>query len=151
VRLRLTSVLCALAAASGATGCVRDDGPELAPACREGSASVLTALRDAPGEVTLDGAPLSDCLHEARDGGDLSEVGVGFLDAAATLAPRAMRDPEGPEALRLGYLVGAARRGVPQEQGPASELVRRLETEAGQVGPASRALRRGEREGRRSG
>jgi hypothetical protein len=151
VRLRLTTVLCALAAASGATGCIRDEGPQLAPACREGSASVMTALRDAPGPVTLDGAPLSHCLRDAREGGDLSEVGVGFLDAAATLAPRAVRDPEGPEAVRLGYLVGAARRGVPEPQGPGSELVRRLESEARQVGPRSRALRRGEREGRRSG
>jgi hypothetical protein len=145
------SVLCALAVASGAAGCIRDEGPQLAPACREGKASVMTALRDAPRQVTLDGAPLSVCLRDAREGGDLSEVGVGFLDAAAALAPQAAEDPEGPEALRLGYLTGAARRGVPEDQGPASELVRRLEAEAGLVPAGSRALKRGERAGRRSG
>ena len=148
-RWSIALLVCLIASALSACG---GAGREpLSPACREGSASVRTALRDAPRTVTLDGEPLSGCLRSARDGGDLSEVGMGFLDAAAQLAPAAVKAPEGPEALQLGYLVGAARRGVPGEQGPSAELVRRLTNEATQVDTSSAAYRRGLRAGSRTG
>ena len=58
----------------------------------------------------------------------------------------------GPAALRLGYLVGAAERGIggPGAPGTSTEIVRRLELELDAVGP-SRALERGLSAGRASG
>jgi hypothetical protein len=148
VRLRALSVLCACAALAG---CAGRGGHDVAPACRTGSTAVLSALRAAPGKVTLDGTPLSSCVREATGGGELSDIGTGYLDAAAQLARAAARRPEGKEALRLGYLVGAVHRGASAQMGPASELVRRLDSEATRVDPRSAAFRRGRRAGRLSG
>lgn len=136
---------------AGAGGCGREEPAALNPACRDGSDAVLRALRRAPSQASLGGAPLSSCLRDAGDGGDLRDVGVGYLDAAAVLATAAEKDGEGPEALRLGYLVGAAHRGASGDQGPASELVRRLDNEATRMDQRSAAFARGERAGRRGG
>jgi hypothetical protein len=140
VRLRALSVLCACVALAGCNG---RGGHKVAPACRTGSTAVLSALRAAPGKVTLDGTPLSACVREATGSGELNDVGLGFLDAAVQLARRAERHPESTEALRLGYLVGAVHRGASADMGPASELVRRLDSEATQVDARSPAFRRG--------
>lgn len=145
------SVLCATALILGAVGCGREQPAALNPACREGSDTVLRALRRAPAPVTLDGTPLSSCLRDAAKGGDLRDVGIGYLDAASALATSAEKDDEGLEALRLGYLVGAAHRGASREQGPASEMVRRLDSEASRADEGSAAFMRGERAGRRGG
>jgi hypothetical protein len=148
VRLRALSVLGVCAALAG---CAGRGGHEVAPACRTGSAAVLTALRAAPGEVTLDGTRLSSCVREATGGGELSDIGLGYLDAASRLAGAAQRRPEGPEALRLGYLVGAVHRGASADMGPASELVRRLDSEATRADSRSAAFRRGRRAGSAGG
>jgi hypothetical protein len=144
VRLRALSVLCACVALAGCEG---RGGHDVAPACRTGSADVLTALRAAPGRVTLEGTPLSACVREATGGGELNDVGLGYLDAATRLARTAEREPEGPAALRLGYLVGAVHRGASADMGPASELVRRLDSEAARADPRAAAFRRGRRAG----
>ena len=39
---------------------------------------------------------------------------------------RARRRPDGPEATRLGYLVGAMRRGASATQGIHDEMIRRV-------------------------
>ena len=149
--LSALSVLCATALLLGLLGCGREEPAVLSPACREGSGPVLRALRQAPSPVSLDGTPLSSCLRDTGDGGDLRNVGIGYLDAASTLATAAEKDPRGREALRLGYLIGAAHRGASSDQGPASEMVRRLDNEATQADKGSAAFRRGERAGRRGG
>ena len=111
---------------------------------------MLTALRAAPGEVRLDGdTPLSECLANAEDGGELTDVGTGYVAAAQRLADRAEREPGGPAAEQLGYLVGAVRRGSLPDQGLAYELVRRIEREAARADRRSAAFRRGLRAGRR--
>jgi hypothetical protein len=148
VRLRALSVLCACAALAG---CAGRGGHDVAPACRTGSAAVLSALRAAPAKVTLDGTPLSSCVREATGGGELSDIGLGYLDAAVRLARAAERRPEGEQALRLGYLVGAVHRGASADMGPASELVRRLDSEAARADPRSVAFRRGRRAGSTGG
>jgi hypothetical protein len=148
VRLGALSVLCACAALAGCEG---RGGHDVAPACRTGSAAVLTALRAAPGRVTLEGTSLSACVREATGGGELNDIGLGYLDAASQLAHAAERRPEGPEALRLGYLVGAVHRGASADMGPASELVRRLDSEAAPADPRSAAFRRGRRAGTTAG
>jgi hypothetical protein len=112
---------------------------------------LLRALRAAPSPVSLGGTRLSSCLRDASDGGELQAVGQGYLDAASALARVAEKSPEGPEAMQLGYLIGAVHRGGDSDQGPASELVRRLDTEVARADTTAAAFRRGRREGRRTG
>jgi hypothetical protein len=118
-------------------------------ACRAGPDEVARALADAPAPVTIQGTPLSECLASARDQADLQTVGIAFVDVASDLASEARSNPNGQEAVELGYLVGAARRGaVP---GIHDELLRRLEQELAGVETSSDAFERGERAGRTSG
>jgi hypothetical protein len=148
---RALSVVCAAIVLAAAGGC-REEDPVVASACREGPGPVLTALRAAPGEVRLDGdTPLSKCLTNAEDGGELTDVGTAFVTAAQRLADRAEREPGGAAAVQLGYLVGAVRRGSLPDQGLAYELVRRIEGEAARAGRPSAAFHRGLRAGRRDG
>lgn len=135
-----------LCSALAFAGCGEEEESPAA-ACPVSPDPVLGALRDAPAEVRVGGLRLSSCLTEGSDADDLQRVGIAYVEAAAILSRRAARDPEGRDALRLGYLVGAARRGGARTPGVHSELVRRLEQER----LPSRAFRRGERAGLRSG
>jgi hypothetical protein len=141
----------ALAACVAALAACGDGDQGVPAACTDGSDAVRAALRGAPGAVRIDGSPLSECLAEDSDGGDVQRVGTGFLEAAAALADRARANPEGRAALELGYLLAAARRGGSRAQGIYTELLRRLEQEARTVDTRSQAFRRGERAGRREG
>jgi len=95
---------------------------------------VAAALRGAPRAVRLaDGTRLSTCLKRAQQDGDLQQVGVIFTQAADALAVQARRSDDA--AIRLGYLIAAARRGARTTNGVASELVRRLEQSTGLDGP----------------
>jgi hypothetical protein len=100
-------------------------------ACLEGTGTYLAALRDAPGQVRLNGeTPISECLTENQPGGDLATVGGAMVRAATRLNAEARAEPRGPAPLRLGYLVGAAERGAEETAGIHAELVRRLEAAA---------------------
>jgi hypothetical protein len=112
---------------------------------------VRAALRDAPRGVSLDGVRLSDCLTEKAGAGDLQMVGGAWVRVASHLADRARARPEGADAVRLGYLVGAARHGAAHTEGVHAELLRRLEQESAPVGARSAAFRRGRRAGLRLG
>ena len=136
-------VLCALLALAGCG----DEEERPAAACSVSPDAVVSALRAAPGEVRIGGVRLSACLTEGSESDDLQRVGTSYVEAAAVLARRARRRPEGHAALRLGYLVGAVRRGGSSTDGVHSELIRRLEQER----LPSRAFRHGERAGLRSG
>jgi hypothetical protein len=140
----------ALAALVAVIGCGEDDEgvPAACPADRQ---TVLSSLSRAPGQVRVDGVRLSDCLSKGSDAEDVQRVGAAYVGAAGVLAPRARRRPEGEAALRLGYLVGATRRGASGTQGIHSELVRRLEQEIAIVAKRSGAFRRGEQAGRMLG
>jgi hypothetical protein len=140
----------ALSGALLAAGC-GDRGGGLSADCPDGPHQVLGALARAPAPVRADGASLSGCLAKANRGGDLERIGTAYVGAAAALAQRARREPEGVAAVRLGYLVGAARRGAGSAPSIHTELVRRLEQEADGLDAASSALRRGEAAGRRTG
>jgi hypothetical protein len=141
---------CVVVVGLAAAGC-GDDEVRPAAACTEGPGSVLAALRAAPGPVRLGGKPLSRCLTDGSNADDVQRVGSAWVAAAGTLADRADRRPEGPAALRLGYLVGSARRGAAGTPGIHSELVRRLEQETAPLRGRSKALDRGRRAGRRLG
>jgi len=127
------------------------DDPELPAACRQGQVAVTAALASAPGPVRIDGTPISACMTDAADQADLQELGAAVNGAAARLADVAADRPESAEAVRLGYLTAAVRRGSRQSQGLHSELVRRLDQEVGRVDRSSAAFRRGERAGRELG
>jgi hypothetical protein len=131
-------------------GCGSDDD-KVPSACTEGPDAFRAALHAAPRPVRLDGARLSDCLSATSAPENLQLVGGTFVETAARLAEGARRQPEGRAAVELGYLVAAARRGSAQTQGVAAELLRRLDQEVRTVDTHSRAFRRGERAGGRSG
>jgi hypothetical protein len=124
----ITLAACALACALGA-GCSDSGEDELAPsACLAGSTAYMRALESAPGEVLLEGEdPISDCLTPEQEGGQLASIGQEMIAAATELNAAAQENPTGPEALRLGYLVGAVERGA---EGIHADLVRRLNTAA---------------------
>jgi hypothetical protein len=144
-------LLIALPLPLAGSGCDREERGGVPPACREGQQAVREALRAAPGEVRVDGTPLSACLADESNAAELRDVGTAFIGVAAGLAPVAAERPSSPEATQLGYLLGATRRGVRTHAGVNSELVRRLEQETLTVRTRSEAFRRGERAGRRGG
>ncbi|MGN6585984.1 MAG: hypothetical protein ACTHKT_00730 [Solirubrobacterales bacterium] len=117
--LLVTCVLAALGCGS------QDDSTPVA--CLEGAGAYERALRDAPGEVRLnDETPISDCLAENQQAGDLAQVGEAMVQAATKLNAEARANPDTDAALQLGYLIGAAQRGAESSEGIHSDLVRRL-------------------------
>ena len=125
-------------------GCARDDGKaELPEPCTGSADAFVAALESAPEPVLVDDVRISDCLAKDSTTGDVQAVGVVFLDTAQRLGR------EG-DAVALGYLVGALRRGARESQGIHHELVRRVEQEAAGVAGSS-AFERGLRAGRTSG
>lgn len=115
-----------LLATLAAGGCGKQDD-STPVACLEGSRAYVEALADAPGEVELAGeTPISDCLAENQQGGDLATVGEALVEAATELNAEARAEPGGDAGLRLGYLIGAAQRGADRTEGIHADLIRRL-------------------------
>jgi hypothetical protein len=126
-------------------GCGGGQTQALPAACKDGPAAITKALTRAPGAVTMQGTPISDCFTKDANGDDVQIVGGFLLAAAQELGDRA-RAGDQKAALQLGYLVGAARRGA-KRNGLGAEIVRRLEAETtiGAAGQAAydRGLRAG--------
>jgi len=139
-----------MAALALAAGC-GEQSADLPAACRQGQQAVVAALASAPGRVRIDGVSISGCMTDGADAGDLQELGAAVNGAAAGLAEVAAERPDSAEAVRLGYLTGALKRGSEQTQGLHSELVRRVDQELLQVDRTGAAFRRGERAGREHG
>ena len=135
--------LIAVFAVLALAGCGREQEGVVPEACTSPPAELASALGAAPGPVRVDGVPLSHCLVRNASVGDVQAVGSTFLAAAQTL------DRE-RDAVALGYLVGALRRGGQASQGIYSEMVRRVESEAGPF-RRSPGFERGLRAGRSSG
>lgn len=131
-----------------AAGCA-EDPDRLPPLCGNGPDQVLTALERAPEPVTLaDGTRLSECVANARSDADLQLVGFTLTPAADELAGT----ETAAAAERLGYLVGAMRRGAAAGNGIQVELVRRVETRVRYADPALlEAAERGALAGEASG
>jgi hypothetical protein len=144
------SLLVALSAVLAGCGTERATLPTT---CLGGAARVSDALKAAPGAVALaDGTRLSTCLKRAQHDADLQQVGTIYTQVADALAVRVRRSD--PAAVRLGYLIAAARRGARTTNGVAAELVRRLEQSAGLDGPPTAhraAFEQGLRAGERTG
>jgi len=146
VRRIAVPILCLLVLSA----CSRED--EGTPAgCLADDDAVLQALEKAPGEVRLEGTPLSECLSDTTDGEALQSVGAAYLNAAIALADRATEDPDGEAALQLGYLLGAVKRSEEGSQGIGYELGRRLRSEGARVEEGSKAFQRGVRAGTEGG
>src|SRR6478609_7691336 len=95
-----------------AAGCGKQDD-STPVACLEGKEVYLAALADSPGAVKLAGdTPISECLAENQQGGDLATVGEAMVETATELNGEARSVPASPAALQLGYLIGAAQRGA---------------------------------------
>jgi hypothetical protein len=150
VRRDRRPLLLALCAAM-AGGCGSSDEGGIPAGCPVDAGQVVAALRAAPRPVRVHGLALSECMTRDSSGADVQRIGAVFVPAASRLSDQARREPRGPAALRLGYLVGAAERGAAHTGGLHSELVRRLEQELGNVGGATPEARRGQRAGRASG
>ncbi len=136
MRAGVAIALSALAVLAGC-GAASDSTPV---ACLEGPGPYLTALKDAPGEVELiDGTPISGCLVENQQAGDLATVGGALVTAATRLNAEARAEPGGAANLRLGYLLGAAERGAGGTSGIHADLIRRL-TAAARYSPRDRPL-----------
>jgi hypothetical protein len=126
-----------LALAAAGCGGAGDSTPV---ACLDGAQAYLGALGDAPGEVKLSGeAPISDCLAQNQQAGDLATVGAALVATATKLNAEARAEPGGAANLRLGYLLGAAQRGADRTQGIHTELMRRLAV-AARYSPDNRPL-----------
>jgi hypothetical protein len=140
------------ATALALAGCGKGDNDPSAPvACKEGPEAIEAALARAPARVDVQGTTLSECFTRGSSSADLQQVGAVYVTVATRLAAAAKQRPDGPEALRLGYLVGAARRGAAETQGIHEELMRRIEQELIGVDTRAAAYRRGFDAGRARG
>jgi hypothetical protein len=120
------AIACACLLAALAAGCGKQDD-STPVACLEGTSAYVGALGDAPGEVRLSGeVPISDCLAENQQAGDLATVGTALVETATELNGKARDMPASPAALQLGYLIGAAQRGADGTEGIHADLLRRL-------------------------
>jgi hypothetical protein len=138
-------------AGSAAAGCARQERAGLPVECRAGRPALRAALERAPAPVRVEGVPISRCFVRAGDASDIAAVGSDYLAVASDLALRVRRRPASADSVRLGYLVGAMRRGASRTQGIHDEMIRRIEQELVLVDTGSEAYRRGERAGRATG
>jgi hypothetical protein len=149
-RARSRAIGSALAVAAAVCGCSTGSPPGVPVACKESPAAIQSALAKAPGDVRVGGSRLSECFARGGDQADAEALGLSFLPAERSLAAGARAHPRGPDALRLGFLIGAARRG--QSRAPIyGELAHRIESELGGVDVGSPRFRAGERAGRARG
>jgi hypothetical protein len=146
----MARVLALLAAASLAA-CGATSDPPLDEACMSDPNAIEHALTRAPHPVTLpSGTRLSQCVSNARTDADLQTAGAVLTRAADDLSARA-RAGNADAALRLGYLVGAARRGAKRTAGIHAELQRHIERSAAVLDGAGARIAAALAEGQRAG
>lgn len=150
--MRWTVLAAVLLLALVSAGCARERDPVPA-ACLGGRQAIGQALERAPTAVRLAGTTrLSTCVSRLRTDSELQTLGSTLLAVARNLSARAASDEVA--AQRLGYLVGATRRGVINNPGIATQLGRRLEQSTrldGASASARAALARGLRAGEHDG
>jgi hypothetical protein len=137
--VRFAALVLLVACVFAALGC-GSQSDSTPVACFEGAGTYEKALRDAPGEVRLTAeTPISDCLAENQQAGDLAQVGEAMVEAATKLNAEARAQEGGDAAVQLGYLIGASQRGAERSEGIHSDLVRRL-TVAARYAPGKEPL-----------
>jgi hypothetical protein len=123
-------------AAALAAGCGAEDPPATPAACLAPAAAYVEALRDAPGEVRLEGTtPISACVVADQASGPLQTVGRSVVDAASELNSEVRRSGDETATVQLGYLVGAISEGAAGTGGIHRDLVLRLNAAARFTGP----------------
>jgi hypothetical protein len=154
--LNRVAVAVAATAAALIVGCGNTQDDQAPAVCGVGNETYLKALERAPAPVLLGSTtPISDCLVPEQEGGQLATIGEEMIVAATKLNGEARRNPGGPAAVELGYLIGAVSKGADPIH---TDLVRRLNASAhfnvtGGALPASleRGFGRGYEAGRQSG
>lgn len=140
----------ALFAATALAACGATSAP-LDGACLRSSGAIERALARAPRPVTLPtGTRLSQCVANARSDADLQSAGAVLTRAADHLSAAA-RAGDTSAALRLGYLVGAARRGARRTAGIHAELQRHIERAAAVLDDAGESVAGALADGQRAG
>jgi hypothetical protein len=129
-------------------GCGNDEH-RVPVACLDGD--LTKALANAPAEVRIEGTRLSECFTRAANPAEIQQVGAVFIAAAEKLAPAVRARPNGPQAVQLGYLIGAVRHGAGHTQGIHYETRRRVEQELIGVNTRAPEFVTGERAGEKSG
>lgn len=135
-------------------GCGGDEGEKAPEACLASSDTYTEVLGAAPGVVRLNGVAISDCLTPSQEGGELAQIGEQMVIAATQLNAEASRDPGGPAAVQLGYLIGATSKGADSIH---ADLIRRLGSAArfstgeAQSAAFNRGFNRGYAAGQESG
>jgi hypothetical protein len=123
-----------------AAGCGTQNDDSTPVACLEGTGAYISALKAAPGVVEVGSeTPISGCLAENQQAGDLATVGEALVETATKLNNEARAEPGGDANLELGYLLGAAERGAEKTEGIHADLIRRL-TVAARFAPADDPL-----------
>jgi hypothetical protein len=124
-----------------AIGCGSDDAAETPSACLGPARAYVDALEAAPAQVRIGGVtPISGCLVEDQAPGAQATVGEAMIATATRLNREVRRDPAGPEATQLGYLVGAVQEGASRTAGIHADLVRRLDSAARYAGGGNSAF-----------
>jgi len=129
-------------------GCGNDEH-RVPVACLEGNLS--KALAAAPHDVRLSGTRPSECFTRAANPAEIQQVGAVFIAAAEKLAATARAQPHSRQAVELGYLIGAVRRGAGRTQGIHYETQRRIEQELTGVNTHTPEFVTGERAGEKNG
>lgn len=129
-RVRLMPLATIATLSALVAGCGSDESPATPAACLGGADAYVEALRGAPGEVSLDGTDLADCLTDGQQGGALGEVGGAMVSAARTLNAEARRQPLGEAPVQLGYLAGVVQERAGETGGIHEDLALNLEAEA---------------------
>jgi hypothetical protein len=128
---RISISLVGALAAMALGGCGSDDPPATPAACSSPASAYLTALKAAPGEVRLGGTtPISDCLVEEQQPGQIATVGESIIATATELNRRVRRHSEPTAIVQLGYLVGAVQEAEATTGGIHQDLVLRLDSAA---------------------
>lgn len=127
MRAAWITVPIACLAALGGVGCGSQNDDSTPVACLEGQSAYREALAAAPRPVVLGGeTPISDCLAENQQAGNLATVGETMVAVATKLNSEARAQPGGDANLQLGYLLGAAEAGGGETEGIHADLIRRL-------------------------
>jgi hypothetical protein len=128
MRFRLGAAVAAAAAGALIGGCGSSQPDQAPAACLVPNEGYLRALRAAPAPVRLAGStPISSCLVPEQEAGQLGTIGHEMIVAATKLNAEARRDPGGPAAVQLGYLIGAVSKGADPIH---TDLVRRINASA---------------------
>jgi hypothetical protein len=156
VRLPPLATVAVTFAAAGLLGSCGDDVPAVSELCLEDPAPIEAALREVGRGAAValeDGTSIAECVERSTSDAQLQSIGL-TLTAVADHLVGPVEAGDTAAARRLGFLVGATRRGAARTNGTHLELARRISLVAGRLDlpdEVGAALQAGLAEGERSG